>query len=124
MPRVLIVAPDLDLRRSLEFLLEAEGHAVVSCENVNAAGDVGRFDCAILDHRAISPPHEAMLEFCRQARPVILLSGSAAPWLADGIFRVVQKPLLGKPLLAAVEDALRSTEAASSGAPGHSQDFS
>lgn len=115
MPRVLIVAPDLDLRRSLEFLLEAEGHAVVSCENVSAARDAGHFDCAILDHRAISPPHEAVLAFCREASPVILLSGFADPWLAEGIFQVVQKPLLGKPLLAAVEEALRSTEAVETG---------
>ncbi|MEO8685021.1 MAG: hypothetical protein ABI414_09310 [Devosia sp.] len=42
---------------------------------------------------------------------MILLSGFADPWLAEGIFQVVQKPLLGKPLLAAVEDALRSREA-------------
>ncbi|MEO5806740.1 hypothetical protein [Devosia sp.] len=110
MPRVLIVAPDLDLRRSLEFLLEAEGYAVVSCASIGAARDVGSLDCAILDHQAISPPHETVLAFCREARPVILLSGSADPWLAEGIFQVVQKPLLGKPLLAAVEDALRSME--------------
>jgi DNA-binding response OmpR family regulator len=111
MSRVLIVAPDLDLRRSLEFLLEAEGHAVVSCESVSAARGAGLFDCTILDHRAISPPHETVLTFCREARPVILLSGFADPWLAEGIFQVVQKPLLGKPLLAAVEGALRSTKA-------------
>jgi DNA-binding response OmpR family regulator len=114
MPRVLIVAPDMDLRRSLEFLLEADGYAVVSCASVGAARNLGRFDCAILDHQAIAPPHEDVLEFCREARPLILLSGSAHPWLAEGVFQVVQKPLLGKPLLAAVEDALRSTETARS----------
>ena len=62
----------------------------------------------------MSPRHQDVLEFCREAKPVILLSGSAYPWVVDGIFQVVQKPLLGKPLLAAVEEALRSTEAARS----------
>lgn len=115
MARVLIVAPDMDLRRSLEFLLEAEGHAVASCATVSAARDLGHFDCAILDHRAIAPPHDNVREFCREAKPVILLSGVAYPWIVEGIFQVVQKPLLGKPLLAAVENALHSTAAAKSG---------
>lgn len=105
--RLLIVAPDVDLRRSLEFLLEAEGHAVVSRAGIEGV-DAATFDCTILDHRAILAPQQEMQAFCRKARPVILLAGSPLPWLAEEIFRVVQKPLLGQPLIAAVDEALRS----------------
>lgn len=111
--RLLIVAPDVDLRRSLEFLLEAEGHVVVSCAGI-AGVDTSNFDCTILDHRAILAPHGEMMAFCRKARPVILLAGSPLTWLTEEIFRVVQKPLLGQPLIAAVDEALRSRRPLSS----------
>lgn len=105
--RLLIVAPDVDLRRSLEFLLEAEGHVAISRAEFGGI-DSSTFECTILDHRAIVGPQEGMLAFCRRARPVILLAGSPVPWLTEEVFRVVQKPLLGQPLIAAVNDALRS----------------
>jgi FixJ family two-component response regulator len=104
--RLLIVAPDTDLRQSLEFMLEADGYEVVSYPTIEAVQFLERFDCTILDHRAIAPPIEAVMAFCRLAIPVILLAGTPVPWLEEMVFCLVQKPLLGGPLLAAIESAL------------------
>ena len=106
--RLLIVAPDADLRRSLEFMLEAEGHEVVAHAALWDAELTQKFDCTIVDHRAIAPPYAAVIAFCRQAAPVILLAGAPLPWLTELVFRVVQKPLLGSPLIAAIESALNA----------------
>jgi FixJ family two-component response regulator len=104
--RLLIVAPDMDLRRSLEFMLEADGYQVVSYPAIGAVPSQERFDCTILDHRAIAPPIETVIAFCRVAIPVVLLAGTPVPWLEEMVFCLVQKPLLGSPLLAAIESAL------------------
>lgn len=110
--RLLIVAPDPDLRRSLEFALEAEGYAVASCATIDAADMAEAYDCTILDHRAAAAPTDAVLSFCRRADPVVLLAGNPTPWLAARVFRVVQKPLLGEPLSNAIRDAIVSRASA------------
>ena len=107
--RLLIIAPDSDLRRSLEFLLEAAGYAVTPQADIATIPKEQLFDCAVLDHRAIERPG-SLAELQVMSGPIVLLAGSTSPWLEDMVFRVVRKPLLGEPLIAAVEAALRSAE--------------
>ena len=107
--RLLIIAPDDDLRRSLAFALEAEGYAIAAYARIADAPEPEGYDCTVLDHRATSGSANDVLEFCRHARPVVLLAGTPLPWLDGHVFRVVQKPLLGEPLSRAVRDALTSS---------------
>tara|TARA_R110002124_G_scaffold114535_54_gene269776 strand:- start:1211 stop:1591 length:381 start_codon:yes stop_codon:yes gene_type:complete len=107
--RLLVVAPDIDLRRSLEFMLKADGYEVVSYPAIGAVKSLEHFDCTILDHRAIAPPMETVLSFCRDAIPVVLLAGLPLPWLDEVVFCLVHKPLLGNSLIAAIESALAAT---------------
>lgn len=104
--RLLIIAPDADLRRSLEFLLVAEGYSVTSHADISDISTTQTFACTIVDHQAISNQREEMRAFCQRARPIVLLAGSTPLWLAEQAFRVVQKPLLGRPLLSAIKDAV------------------
>jgi DNA-binding NtrC family response regulator len=105
--RVLIVAPDAELRRSLEFALEAEGYCVTSSASIGETTGIDRFDCTVVDHRAFAgPANDLSLAFLRGAQPVVLLVGAALPWLAGHVFRTVQKPLLGEPLSLAIREAV------------------
>jgi DNA-binding NtrC family response regulator len=103
--RLLIVAPDADLRLSLQFALEAEGYAVTARANIGETTTQERFDCTILDHRAAIGPTEDIAAFCRRAHPVVLLASEPSHGIGP-VFRLIQKPLLGEPLSAAVRDAL------------------
>lgn len=107
--RLLIIAPDRDLRRSLEFLLEAAGYAVTSRDDINSFPRSQSFDCTVLDHRAIARP-ESITELQAHSGPIILLAGDTLPWREDQAFIVLRKPLLGEPLIVAVEAALRSAQ--------------
>ncbi|UJW85658.1 hypothetical protein [Devosia sp. SL43] len=104
---LLIVAPDIDLRRSLEFLLEAAGYTVSSHAALASRLSKETFDCTILDHGALPGSEQEMPERYRTSGPIILLAGAPSPVLEAQAFRVVRKPLLGEPLLAAVAQALR-----------------
>lgn len=107
--QLLIIAPDADLRQSLKFMLESEGYGVVPRDSISAMPERGGFDCTVLDHKAITGSAADVLAFCEKAKPVILLAGLSVPWLTDKVFRVIQKPLLGEPLVAAVRDALHQS---------------
>ena len=72
--RLLIVAPDADLRLSLQFVLEAEGYMVTARANISETTAQERFDCTILDHRAAIGPTADIAAFCRRAHPVVLLA--------------------------------------------------
>lgn len=107
--RLLIIAPDSDLRSSLVFLLEAAGYVVTSRPDVSSCPRSEVFDCTVLDHRAIEQP-EPLTELEANLGPIVLLAGGSSPWLENLAFRVVRKPLLGEPLIAAVEAALSSVQ--------------
>lgn len=111
--KILVIAPNPDLRRSVSFALEAEG-LVVTSHAVLLAPDEGRgYDCVVLDHRAVDTvPREAALDFCTRAPHVVLLAGKPEPWLASKVFRVVETPQLGGALSAAVHAAIDSSQAA------------
>jgi DNA-binding NtrC family response regulator len=105
--KILVIAASADLRRSLSFALEAEGHVVTSLGELVDPRDARGFDCVVLDHKvAKAVTREAVLAFCAEAPPVILLAGAPQPWLVPQVFHVVETPSLGPALTTAVQDAL------------------
>ena len=108
MSRILIVASDSDLLRSLEFALVAEGHAVTSRNNIRAPGSPGSYDCTVLDHHATGPDMARATAFCEDFRPVVLLANEAPHALSPRVFRTVLKPMLGPALMGAIGDAIKS----------------
>ncbi len=112
--RILIIAPDRDLRRSLEFALEAEGYVVVARPAIDSGmfSDGGRFDCTVLDHAATRQPMDAVIAFCARARPIVLLSNRVIPWLAEWVAVTVEKPSPGSALSVAIQSVMHAGPAA------------
>jgi hypothetical protein len=103
--RLLVVAVDKDLRKSLEFLLGTEGHVVTTLAEIPAGG--GGYDATILDHRAANGrPASIVTAFCRTASPVVLLAGVPQTWLTQQVFVVVRLPVKGDALTLALQEAL------------------
>ncbi|GLQ56630.1 hypothetical protein [Devosia nitrariae] len=110
--RILIVAPEIDLRRSLRFALEAEGYAVTDLPHIKIPPPDLRYDCTVLDRKAAVGPQADIVDFCRRSDPVILLSEVGIPWLADSIAAVVERPVAGFSLVKAIAKATASPAAA------------
>lgn len=104
--RVLVVAPDRDLQSSLVFLLEASGYVVTSLPDIGSFPTTQSFGCTVIDHGAIAGP-DSILELQPHSGPIVLLAGASMPCIEDLVFRIVRKPLLGEPLIAAVEAAIQ-----------------
>ena len=108
---ILIVAPETDLRRSLEFALEADGYRVTAWPEI-CTDPGGAFDCTVIDEGALSGPAAQVAAFCDAARPVVLLSDNPIAWLVDRIDQRLDKPLLGSALSVAVSAAIAFCHAA------------
>lgn len=107
---VLVIASDDTLRRSLAFLLEAEGYAVSSHDRMplGLAPGEQRSRCVIVDEGSLGAGTWERLAELADAIVVLL---SRARELPPGRIHTVEKPLLGDDLVAAVEAALvRSPE--------------
>jgi DNA-binding NtrC family response regulator len=107
MSHVLIVAPDTDLRRSMQFALEADGYVVsgrASIADVNVTPE--EIDCVILDHHMADRRLAVARIFCARFDPVVLLANTASHPLVVSVFRTLLKPQLGPTLSSAVSDAL------------------
>jgi hypothetical protein len=102
--RLLIIVPELDLRLSLEFLLEAEGYAVTSRPGLDLAlvRQQGPFSCAVVDHKAVVGPRDRVAEFCRMAGPIVLLGDHPVPALDHYVVETVSKLVAGRDLPAAI----------------------
>ncbi len=101
-PTVLVVIPDAELRRSIEFAFEAEGFAIEPHESVPDAMTASvRNDvvCIVVDENAIDPRNGAARSLECARKPLILLVDKlrAAPD-TDGV-KVLTKPLLGRLLV-------------------------
>jgi len=105
MPRILLVAPDSDLRKSVEFALQAEGYEVTSRASIGAR-ERPHYDCTIVDHHVLGNDPHAAADFCEIFEPVILLANQVPHALSPYAFRTVMKPLLGAPLTNAIHDAI------------------
>lgn len=107
MSRLLVIAPNPDFRKSLQFALEAEGYTVMSREGFHdPAGIPQEFDCAVLDHHAAQGHLPLAMTFVEAASPVVLLANSDTHPLAGHSFRTVTKPFLGPRLSNAIAEAL------------------
>jgi CheY-like chemotaxis protein len=107
--RILVIAPNSDLRRSLSFALEAEGYVVTAHATIPGSDASRGYDCVVLDHKAATGDRQAVLAFCKASPPVLLLAGAALPWLAGAVFAVIRTPLSGDALGQAVGAAVRET---------------
>jgi len=106
MAHVLLVVPDSDLRRSLDFALRADGHTVSWRDGLDGTPLAAQFDCTILDDLAVGQDLKQGRSFCQTLRPVILLADNPDHALSAVAFRTVLKPLLGLPLSAALGEAI------------------
>lgn len=109
MAHILVLAPSEELRRSLQFALEAEGYHVTSRDGFqDPAGLPDDADCAVLDHHAAQGHLAAALDFVERFAPVILLANAPTHPLALRSFRTVTKPFLGPFLSQAIGSAVRA----------------
>lgn len=109
MGHLLVIAPTAELRNSLRFALEAEGHDVTVHARV---GDLteppSEFDCAILDHHALDGNAAEAAAFLQKFSPVVLLANINPHPLSHLSFITVTKPSLGPLLSRAVGQAIQS----------------
>lgn len=109
MGHLLIIAPTAELRNSLRFALEAEGHDVtVHARLRDLSEQPDEFDCAILDHHALDGNAIEAAEFLRAFSPVVLLANFDPHPLSHLSFITVTKPSLGPRLSRAVGQAIQS----------------
>jgi len=106
---VLVIAPDRDFRRSLEFALEAEGFRVFAHDGIDgllALPRSGEVACAVVDDTALESRRSAAEEFMRFGKPVLFLSDWKPLPLDLPNTVVLTKPFLGGPLIDAVRSVI------------------
>jgi len=106
MTRLLVIAADADLRRSLQFALEAEGFAVTCRTGIGAHEIPAHFDCTVVDHHVAGPDRRTAAAFFDAFAPVILLANTTEHPLSPFAYRTLQKPQLGPALSAAIHAAV------------------
>lgn len=106
--KVLVVVPNDELRRSIEFTVEAEGYQIESHSGfptVFATHKFNGFDCAVVDEDAVDAGQRNLIEFARIAgdeRPVVVLVDKTAALDRVLPFQLLRKPLLGPALVEAI----------------------
>jgi DNA-binding NtrC family response regulator len=108
--RLLLVAPDTDLRRSLVFALETEGYGVTVRDVPPPLAwlTTHRFDCTVLDQKALVGADFESSAFCIKAHPVVLLANKPHLWLVEWVAEVVDLPLAGNAVSSAVGHAIHA----------------
>lgn len=92
--RLLVVAQGNDLRGSLVFALEAEGFDVTAREDLPGLDWIAdrRFDCTVLDQKALTGEAYRSIAFCIKAHPVVLLAARPHTWLVEWVSQVIETP--------------------------------
>ncbi len=106
--RLLLVAPDADLRRSLAFALEVEGFSITVRDQPPSRAwlQANRFACTVVDQKALAgEPYEA-IAFCIKAHPVVLLTSKPHPWLVEWVAEIVDLPLSENAVTTAIRQAM------------------
>jgi FixJ family two-component response regulator len=107
---VLVVAPDRDLRRSVEFVLEAEQFSVESYAHLFAAvasSTATTSNCAVVDEEAILNQRSSGWQaLARLDKPVVLLVDQLQTFPDLAGLQVLAKPLLGVRLIEMVGSAM------------------
>lgn len=106
MARLLVIAADAELRRSLQFALEAEGYVVTCRASIGARELPADYDCTVVDHHVVGADQRMAKAFFEAFAPVILLANAPVHALSTFAFRTVQKPQLGPALSAAIQEAV------------------
>ncbi len=104
--RILVIAPDSDLRHSLRFALEAEGFKATMRTGIDAPLTPADYDCVILDHHGLDEYPAAADAFVADFAPVILLANRQHR-LSSRVFMTLVKPDLGSSVIDAVRLASR-----------------
>ena len=106
--RILVIAPELDMRDSLQFVLEAEGYEVTQRPRIDFDGPLAdtSYDVTVIDHRALAGPEHRAIQYCDSHGPVVLLSSRPISWLMEHVAQHVEKPVVGDSVVAAVHSAL------------------
>lgn len=107
--RLLVIAPNDDLRGSLVFALEAEGFDVTAkeqCPNFSWVA-AQHFDCTVLDQKALAGEPYESIAFCIKAYPVVLLAARPLSWLVEWVSQIVDMPVAGNAVSAAVRQAMQ-----------------
>lgn len=108
---VLVIAADAVLRRSLEFLFEAEGFAVSSHDAIPArAKRQARNRCAVVDESALTFDTEEWARIAELTETIIVLLDEARELPRDMPVHTIEKPVLGAELLETVKAAMRSSD--------------
>lgn len=111
---ILVVASDEALRRSLRFMLEAEGFRMLVHGHVPMPGDSAlEFDCVVIDEASLRHAEAPLADLLDRNQPVILLVNHLPGIPALVPMRLVEKPMLGSMLIEAIHHALTLTPAAS-----------
>lgn len=100
--RVLVVAPDHDLRHSLTFALAAYGYSVVAKEAWPGEPEPERFDCVVLDEHVMSAPSVRPRALFSVQGPIVLLAYSDAARTQMWFDTVLAMPLKGEAVVEAV----------------------
>src|SRR6218665_3790388 len=102
--RLLLVAPETDLRRSLVFALETEGFAVTVRDAPPSRAWLAqnRFDCTIIDQKAFVGEAYENIAFCIKAYPVVLMAARPHAWLVDWVSETIDFPLAENAVTSAI----------------------
>lgn len=108
--RLLLVAADTELRRSLAFALGTEGFSITERDAPPTRTwlAANRFDCTIADQSAFSGADYEAIAFCIKAYPVVLMAERPHAWLADWVFDILNLPLASGEVAEAVSRAMRT----------------
>lgn len=112
---VLVVVPDPELRRSVEFALEAEGYRVDSHALLAAAlqsSGMTRMACAVVDENAVAGRNGIGNRLEPIVRPVILLVDHLRSVPETPRIMTLTKPLLGRRLVDTVVALVGGTKGA------------
>ena len=121
MARLLVVDDELNMRRVLGAILQADGHDVVEAAGVDEARKAfaaSPFDLVVTDQRMSDGDGLSLLASCREVDPtvpVVLITAYATVELAvdamrQGAFDVVPKPFVPAAVRAVVKRACERTE--------------
>lgn len=118
MPTILIAEDNLDAMESLTELLKLNGYAVLAAQDGQAAIEIAKVfkpDVVLTD---IDMPNLDGLSLCFQIKanaeleniPVVLLSGRLPMYQPEGVFDVIQKPMLIEEVLTSIRAAVRHSQ--------------
>lgn len=104
---LLIIASDADLRQSLVFALESDGHRILAASDVATAmvADLSGIDCVVVDEAAARAGATELTALGARRLPVVLLSNKPLPQPPAWATGVVEMPGLGAALSQAVAQA-------------------